>query len=125
MITGFNKQTAELNDKELELVPIFIAGLSKRIGKDNAITNVEMRKIMLDKFQVKVPSTRVRKIINHIRITSKVQCLCATSNGYYVAKDKREMDEYITSLSERVDAQQHLLDQLKVQNGRMYPNTNS
>lgn len=125
MITGFSKETSELSEKEKELVPLFVAGLQRRIGKDNAITNVEIRNIMLQKFNVKVPGTRVRKIINHIRITEKVPCLCATSNGYYVAKDEFEMKEYLTSLSERVDAQVHLLNQLRIQHGRRYPNASN
>jgi hypothetical protein len=125
MITGFSKETSELSEKEKELVPLFVAGLQRRIGKDNAITNVEIRNIMLQKFNVKVPGTRVRKIINHIRITEKVPCLCATSNRYYVAKDEFEMKEYLTSLSERVDAQVHLLNQLRIQHGRKYPNASN
>ena len=39
MLKGFEKLTDELTDDELKKVPRIVSGLSKRIGKDNAVTS--------------------------------------------------------------------------------------
>ena len=63
MIKGFEKITAELNQQELELVPVVIRGLQTKQGKDSAVSSTKICKAL------NISSPRLRKIINHIRIT--------------------------------------------------------
>lgn len=115
MITGFPYQTEPLNEIELELLPAFINGLKTKIGAENAITNSEIRKAFKEKLGILIPDSRVRKIINHIRINGLVPLLCANSNGYYVAKNAKEITSYIKGLNERIGSQIAMLDAIKKQ----------
>lgn len=114
MITGFEEITHELTDEELEISKIIIRGIQSNIGSDNAISNVQIRKILLTKYEIKITDIRVRKIINHIRIKRLVSKLCASSKGYYVAETKEEHQKYIESLQERISSIQSVLSTSKL-----------
>lgn len=104
MLTLFKKETSPLTSYEKDvLLPIMTKCLSRRIGKEVAITNDEICERM-EKKGYKVGSARIRKIINHIRIHNLVPCLMATSSGYYVTTNKAEIEEYIETLRGRIDA---------------------
>lgn len=120
MIPGFEDQTAPLSDFEKDiLMPAIVLGLSKRIGKENAITNAEMCKALRNRFYThksnlnienyksyykRINPARIRKVINHIRINDKLSCLVSTSKGYYISTDSNELNTYIKSLNKRATA---------------------
>lgn len=104
MIRGFDHETQPLTEyEERILLPLFIAGLKLKVGKDSSITNAEIVSA-LKKQGYKIDSARVRKIINHIRINNLVQGVIATSDGYYIATSEKELAEYEESLKGREDA---------------------
>lgn len=104
MIKKFEDETQPLTEyEEKTLVPVFIRGLITKVGKDNAITNSQIVKAMKGA-NYKVSDTRVRKIINHIRINGLVNGLIATSGGYYIATSEKELQEYEESLLGRESA---------------------
>ena len=109
MIKGFEKITAELNQQELELVPVVIRGLQKKQGKDSAVSSTKICKA------INISAPRLRKIINHIRITNQLPALCSASNGYFVATNIYEMQDYIISLKQRIKAQVDVLNSLEQQ----------
>ena len=109
MIKGFEKITAELNQQELELVPVVIRGLQTKQGKDRAVSSTKICKA------VNISSPRLRKIINHIRITNQLPALCSSSTGYFVATNIYEMQDYIISLKQRIKAQVDVLNSLEQQ----------
>ena len=114
MITGFESQTSELSREEIEISKVIIRGLERRIGKENAVSSNEMMK-GLARMGIDIAGSRVRKIINYIRNTNAIPGLAANSNGYYCVKNIEELDEYIKSLQERIDAQIYVLESLKKQ----------
>lgn len=114
MIKNFEQYTCALNEFEMSLVDGFCAGLRTKVGKRNAITNGAIIK-SYEKMNIKVSSARVRKIINYIRINNLVSRVCATSDGYYVAANDDELNEYLQSLQERIQAQQFVYDSLRNQ----------
>lgn len=119
MINGFETQTAELNDyEEKTLLPLMVKGLKSKIGKSRAITSSQMINGLKTKGH-KVDSSRIRKIIHHIRITGLVECLMATSKGYYISNDKKEIDNYIESLIQRAESIQRIANQLQHQRNKM------
>lgn len=118
MISGFEEITKDLTAEEKKAIPILVKGLRHRIGKNSAITNKKMQEILRKHYNLKISGPRMRKIINNIRIYGLVPCLCATSNGYYVAASKKELQDYLQSLQERIESQQYLLDKLKIQSIR-------
>lgn len=110
MITNFEEYTHDLTSDEKLALPIIIRGLNLQRGKNNAITNVEIRQILKEKYQIKISDPRIRKIINYIRVRSLVPKLCASSKGYYIAINKEEHYEYLLSLQERRDSINTVLD---------------
>tara|TARA_R110000772_G_scaffold18360_7_gene51124 strand:- start:1040 stop:1417 length:378 start_codon:yes stop_codon:yes gene_type:complete len=116
MIKGFEKYTHELTDVELhKVLPIVIKGLSNKIGKHSAVSNKFIcdtlnAKQMFGKY--KLTSPRIRKIINHIRMTGVLLHLCSCQKGYFVAKTKDEFFEYLDGLGQRIDSQQQVHDAL-------------
>lgn len=113
MIQGFEEETAPLSAKELELVPIFVGALKQKIGKDKAVTNTDIRAGMKSAKGINVPPSRVRKIINYIRMNDLVPCLIATSAGYYISQNKEELKKYIESLMGRERAIRAIRQQIE------------
>ena len=119
MVKFFEKETAPLTEYEKEtLLPIMVKCLSNKVGKEKAITNEKMCEKMMKHGYI-ISTARVRKIINHIRINGLIECLMATNYGYYITKDKKEMIDYISSLSGRIDAIQAVKNEMEEQMRRM------
>lgn len=104
MLKGFEEQTEPLNEyEEGILLPVILIGLTNKIGKRNAVTNSHIcRKLKGSGYQISEP--RLRKIINHIRIRGLVVGLVATSDGYYIAENREQMNNYLESLRGRENA---------------------
>lgn len=109
MIKGFENITHDLKASEIELIPFFVDELQKHKGKANAITNSALCEAVLN---TKLRSERVRKIINFIRLTGKVNLLCATSNGYFIAANIKEFSEYMEGLKDRIKSQEAVYNSL-------------
>lgn len=103
MINGFTEQTEQLSDRELSLVPGFVKGMYNHVGKENAITNSEMIEAYRRR-DIKITAPRIRAIINHIRLTGQVKNLIADSDGYYIARTPKEVEDYVISLKQRAGA---------------------
>lgn len=103
MITGFEKQTADLTADELKMIRPMIRGLWTKIGKSQAVTSSQMIKGMrAEGFKINGP--RLRKLINALRITKMVPDLVGTSRGYYRADGPQDIENYKKSLDERIAA---------------------
>ena len=90
MIQGFSEQTKPLTDYEDKVIlPLIVQGLHGKVGKYKAC---------------KIDSPRIRKIINHIRLSGMVIGLIATSEGYYIAETRKELEDYLRSLEGREGA---------------------
>ena len=121
MINGFEYETQPLTDYEVnKLLPVFIQGLSTKIGKANSVTNTHIVKA-LKRLGLKVDGPRARKIINHIRVKGLVHGLIATSDGYYIATTEKELAEYEESLKGREDAIRAVRLSLSNQRKQMFP----
>ena len=109
MLKGFEKLTDELTDDELKKVPSIVKGISKRIGKENAVTsNIICKKMDLI-------GVRLRKIIHFIRVNNLLYGLCSNSKGYYVAKNIQELEDNNKSLQQRIASQIEILNALEKQ----------
>tara|TARA_Y100000401_G_scaffold55808_1_gene44131 strand:- start:1550 stop:1921 length:372 start_codon:yes stop_codon:yes gene_type:complete len=109
MLKGFEDITYELTKEEMEKLPIVIKGLERKIGKGKAVTSTKI----CEALNLKAP--RLRKIINHIRINNLIFGLCSSSNGYFIADNEKELNEYIISLKQRIKAQVDVLNALEKQ----------
>ena len=109
MIKGFEDYTYELTNYEKELIEKLIKGLSPKIGRNNAVTSTVICK------SLNIVGPRLRKLINHIRITNQLAGLCSTSKGYFVAENLGEIDDYIISLKQRIKSQVEVLNSIERQ----------
>lgn len=115
MVNYFEQITEELYSYEKEIVvPEIINILKNRIGKENHIKNSEIKKI-LDSKSINIVTSRIRKVIQYIRINGDVECLMATSKGYYISESKEELDKYIESLHQRSNSIEFLANQIQFQ----------
>lgn len=101
MVNGFENETHELTQEELDLVLPFKKGLINKIGVENAIKNQQMI-AGFKKQGITLNEARVRKIIHYIRVKRLVPNLIATSKGYYIEKDKAKLAIYVESLDQRI-----------------------
>ena len=109
MLKGFEDITYELTKEEMEKLPIVVKGLQTKIGKQKAVTSTKI----CDALNIKGP--RLRKMINHIRVNNLLVGLCSSSNGYFIAENEKEINEYIISLKQRIKAQVDVLNALEQQ----------
>lgn len=117
MIKGFELETHGLTEFELkELIPILVKGFNKRVGKDKAITNSAIIKILTNKYDLNhISEPRIRKAIHFIRDNGLVPRLIASSNGYWVATSQKEMEDWRDSLLGRINAIKNILDYAEMQ----------
>ena len=105
MIYGFNKETAPLSEYEMEiLMPAIVRGLSTKIGKENAITNIRMVEALKSKGYYSLSGARIRRIINHIRINGIIVNLIASSQGYHIENDVEERRKYVNGVKNRANS---------------------
>jgi len=109
MITSFEEQTHPLTEYEQQvLLPIMVHGLKLKVGVKNCITNPQMCKALkIRGYEVNEP--RIRKIVFHIRNNNLVPNLIASSKGYWIATDKKEIETWVSSLQSRIDAMNETL----------------
>lgn len=97
MIQGFSEQTKPLTDYEDKVIlPLIVQGLHGKVGKYKAITNKAMCSA-LKSYGCKIDSPR-------IRLSGMVIGLIATSEGYYIAETRKELEDYLRSLEGREGA---------------------
>ena len=116
MIINFEEYTYELNWKELEAVEYVSSILRNHVGKDNAISNGKIRNVLQEN-GYNFGGPRIRKIISYIRIKNIIHRVCSSHNGYFVAKDSEELNEYIKSLDGRINAMAAVKQSLLQQEG--------
>jgi hypothetical protein len=115
-IKNFEEHTHDLTSTEMEIiVPAIIKGLNTKIGKENAITNKQMVEGLYAVKRVRTTGPRIRKMINHIRLSGKIERLVATSKGYYISNDPEELKDYVESLHQRAESIAALAAQLDFQ----------
>lgn len=105
MLTGFENETHDLTDYELQQVlPAIRSGLLVREGANRAVTNKTIVAGLERKLGIKTNEARVRKVINYIRNKNMIPRLIASSKGYYIASSRQEVIDYIESLKGRENA---------------------
>ena len=87
--------------EESTVLPKVVRILQRAKGKRNAISNTAIRNILREYHKISIVDTRVRKIINFIRLNHYLNYLLATSTGYYISNDYNEIESYILSLKQR------------------------
>ena len=109
MLKGWEKETQELSEYELTLVPLFILGFKDKIGKKNQITNKQICDAM-KKLGHKLTDVRVRKIVHYLRAKKLVRNLVSSNRGYWIAESQKEVEDFIHSMQQRINSAQETIN---------------
>jgi carbamoylphosphate synthase small subunit len=116
MIKGFEDVTTKISDYEKErILPLVVEVLKHRVGAKKAATNKKIREYLQLEDGIIIDAITMRRIISYIRKNSLVPCLIATSKGYYVAEEEKEINDYLESLQGRIEAIRSVSTSLKRQ----------
>ena len=112
MITNFENITQELTPNEQQLIPFAITEFQK-YTKKNPIKEPEFVSYIRLRFpNLSFNGVRLRKVVNYIRCTALAP-LIATSKGYYISYDEKEILMQIKSLRERANSINRCADGLE------------
>jgi len=104
MINGFENQTIELNENEHKIVSIVVDRFKTKPGIKNIVTNNQIIEGLKLKHGIEIKDSRVRKVIQFIRVNNLIPGLIATSKGYYSTDDIEELESWIESMIQRENA---------------------
>lgn len=114
-INNFEKETHQITELEIEMSNYISSRISGNIGKDSAVTSNIIRKALLNKYDKNITGSRIRKMINFIRRKKDFNgCLVASSNGYYIERNKEQIEIYIESLRQRAEAINHIANEVEI-----------
>jgi hypothetical protein len=120
MITGFEQQTGNLTQRELDVLPDIIEQLNKT-SKDRPLKNRAINGNLLFRSKGNFEGVRIRKIINHISLYHMTRLpLVANSRGYYITSDDNEIRRYVQSLTDRISSianRQQSVKKWRISNG--------
>lgn len=127
MLTGFEEQTVELDDTELEYARTVARSLlrEKKLQSDRYITNPELIEHINEVHEAGLSNSfapRIRKIIQWLRLHNhpKPYTIVSSSKGYRLTKDVAEIQKTADTLQARAES---ILSVAKaVRNGIQYAN---
>lgn len=104
MIKTFEEHTVELSPEEQKYVHVIVQRFNTKKGKEFIVTADAIIEGLKTHFEVEFKESRVRKMIQYIRLNNLVVGLIATSKGYFVAESIEEIEDWINSLRSRENA---------------------
>jgi hypothetical protein len=104
MIKTFEEHTVELSPDEQKFVGVIVQRFNTKKGKQHIVTADAIIDGLKTHFGVEFKESRVRKMIQYIRLNNLVVGLIATSKGYFVADSIEEIEDWIDSLKSRENA---------------------
>jgi hypothetical protein len=104
MIKNFEEHTVELSPDEQKFVGVIVQRFNTKKGKQHIVTADAIIEGLKTHFNFEFKESRVRKMIQYIRLNNLVVGLIATSKGYFVADSIEEIQDWVNSLRSRENA---------------------
>lgn len=102
MITNFEDITYELTPMEQASVSHIVYLLA---NSSTPVKNQKINQYLREQnSELNLDGSRIRKVISHIRVKKLLKNIIATSKGYHVSYDNKEIERYVKSLTERINA---------------------
>lgn len=103
MITNFEEYTPPITEEEKrDIVPALVQVLQ---SLRDPMKQPDICKRLQRDYGITVNSgAKFRKLVHYIRVKQLVCNLVASSAGYYVSYDQKEIRDYMRSLDERIEA---------------------
>jgi len=108
-LPGFEDIEIKLSEEDIPIAELIALGLKNKIGKDNAISNRKIRRILSETRKINVGDVKFREMIKYIRRHNLVPCLCSCGKGYYKASNEEEWTEWKESMRRRIRSMEHTL----------------
>lgn len=103
----------DLSQYEREvLLPKITSILSQHVGKDNAVSNSQVREELIGR-GLRCTDEQFRGILEYIRKTHTLRGVCASRHGYFIAASLLELQLYETELSGRLQSQMDTLESIR------------
>ncbi len=99
--------------ERVHVLPLIRLNLKKHIGKNNAVTNKQMRAGLQENMGIEITAERMRAIIHELGSHDPAwpgYALCASSVGYWLTDSKKESVQYGLSLKGRIDSEKRRLE---------------
>ena len=111
MIALFEELTYQITDNEKRCAK-FIEAVLRKTNK--FYTNKQLRKLIFERSgndtEFELADSRIRVIMNYLRRTTAPNII-ASSNGYKITEDIDELNNYLESLYDRINAIKVIADQ--------------
>jgi hypothetical protein len=111
MIANFEELTYQITENEKRCAK-FIEAVLRKYNK--FYTNKQLRKLIFERSgnepEFELADSRIRVIMNYLRRTTAPNII-ASSNGYKITEDIDELNKYLESLYDRIDAIKVIADQ--------------
>lgn len=104
MIKNFEEHTVELSADEQKYAAIIVQRFNTKKGKQHIVTADMIIEGLKNHLGIEFKESRVRKMIQYIRLNNLVVGLIATSKGYFVADSVEEIQDWVNSLKSRENA---------------------
>lgn len=108
MITNFETTTSQLTKAEAKTIP----HIKRLLKKGATVTSKEISAYVYERTGDNLEGTRVRKLINHMRINKLQKNILASNKGYYVSDNNKDIIRYKRSLKGRISAINEVLKSL-------------
>lgn len=131
-----NPYLEDLTEPEKQLAHIIAFGINVRMmhqGETHIVSNPEFCKrynelhrlpyIAIGVPDYKLTPVKLRFIVKYIRRAGLVKCLCANHNGYFVANKRKQVDEHVNELKERIASFNETIKCLESQRDEIFPQT--
>lgn len=113
MIRNFEDYTHSLTEDEAKyIIPMLLKILALSIGKENAVKNQfilnNINSSLLeyctanDIPAIRTRPARIRHMIHILRVSDTIPFLVATAVGYFISNDKKEIEDYMQSVDDRL-----------------------
>jgi hypothetical protein len=120
MLTLFTNITEELTELERNVLTPLLLETLLATHSENRFTGKLLCKY-LKQCGYDVSESRLRKMVNYIRVTNKAcpKVLIGAGNGYFLTNDITIVDDQIKSLEGRVDSMKAVIDSIKSQRANL------
>jgi hypothetical protein len=100
MLKGFEYETEELNEKEIEGAKLLASFFKKNV--DLPYSETVLSEALEKERNIKLKGSRFRAAIHYIRNNNLCTNLIATNKGYFITYDQNKIKDYLSSLRGRI-----------------------
>jgi len=100
-----------ISNSKIHIIDDLVDILKKdAIGKSNAIHSKDLLDRLFFRTKIAIGERQLVELINMIRTNWKIKNLVAGYDGYFIANNKSETEDYLSMLNKRIDSTQIIIN---------------